>query len=146
MDKQKLLVVIHDTIVSKEELFAVVQSKYNEIYYHSIINVDGEIIYCVQPNIRIPASNPSSFNGEQINGSVDDFAYHICLIGENYSNDQYFSLGWLCKQLQVEEDRIVGHSEIDLSGLRKDPKSLNKERVISIMNKCKLQKPISWEP
>jgi N-acetyl-anhydromuramyl-L-alanine amidase AmpD len=145
MDSKNLLVVIHDTSLSKSQLFSVIQAPNNGVYYHAIIDEEGEIIYCVDPKIRINASFPSSFKGEQVNGSVDKFAYHVCLINQNYTNKQYISLAWLCKQLQVKEDRIVGHYEIDLSGLRDDAISLDKKKLISLLTKVQFNKQIIWE-
>ncbi len=155
MDKQKLLVVLHESNIPEPNLLTVIQSKYNEVYYHSVINREGTIIYCVEATKRIEASYPSSFNGESINGSVDDFAYHICLVSpdvdvdliehEGYTIDQYISLAWLCKQLDVEEERIVTHKEIDLSNTRIDPRSFNKEKLIELLSKVNKQKTIIWE-
>jgi N-acetyl-anhydromuramyl-L-alanine amidase AmpD len=140
--KYKLLVVIHESLITFEEVLELVQSSNIQGTYHSFIRRDGEIIYLEESTKNVNAAMESSFNGEEILGSVDPFAYHICLESPincpikarehlGYTDQQYYSLAWLIASLNPESNRIVKHKDIDTSGTIYDPRSLDILRVKS---------------
>ena len=119
-----LLVVIHETVISAEEVILLHNDPEYYASYHAVVNRLGDIIYLVPPEYKAYAAANSSFTNpfgivEEINGSVDDFAYHIALESPTlaithvgYSKEQYTSLAWLCVAVGARFDRIVTHGEI----------------------------------
>ena len=124
-----LLVVIHETLISANA--SLILHSDPEYYgsYHALIDRAGEITYLTPSDSKAYAAARSSFTNsfgevEQINGSVDDFAYHIALEtpvdGYNslkaahigYTKEQYESLAWLSAHTGVRKERIVTHGEI----------------------------------
>jgi len=140
--KYKLLVVIHESLISYDEVLELVQSSNIKGSYHSFIRRDGEIIYLEEANTNVNAAMESSFNGEQILGSVDSFAYHICLESPigcpikaiehlGYTDQQYYSLAWLVASVNPEPYRIALHKDIDTTGTIYDPRSFDMLRLQS---------------
>lgn len=143
--KYKLLVVIHESLYPYEDIAYTFQSSVYRGRYHSFIKRDGSIIYITKANKKAEAAYKSSFNGEEINGSVDPFSYHICLESPpnslsisithtGYTDEQYYSLGWLISKVKGNKDRIVLHKDIDTTGKIKDPRNLDIERVKRSIN------------
>jgi len=141
----KPIIVIHETISSKEEAIKIIQANPNTISYHVIISLSGEITYLIPPDEIAKAGNNASFNGESIDNSVDEFAYHIALESpldsipevtdhSGYTNLQYYSLAWLTAKTGISLDRIVLHKDIDLSGSRQDPRSFDRAKFEKLWN------------
>lgn len=124
-----LLVVIHETLISAEDSLRLHADPEYYASYHAVIDRAGEITYLTPASQKAYAAAESvyidSFGERQhINGSVDDFAYHISLetpadgyglskeyhIG--YTKEQYTSLGWLVAATGVQPERIVTHGEL----------------------------------
>lgn len=131
---QKLIVVIHESIISIEKLLLILKDKYIENSYHSLIKEDGNIVNVNPYNKKIYCvGEPSSFYSESINNSVDPFSIHICLITpsdknykeiknlQGFTNNQYKSLAWIIKQLLIPWIRITTHKEVDMTNKSKDP-------------------------
>jgi N-acetyl-anhydromuramyl-L-alanine amidase AmpD len=141
----KPIIVIHETISSKEETIKLIQANPNTVSYHVIISLSGEITYLIPSDEIAKAGSNASFNGESINNSVDEFAYHIALESpldgipdvtehSGYTNSQYYSLAWLTAKTGVPLDRIVLHKDIDLSGSRQDPRSFDRVKFEKLWN------------
>ena len=138
--KYKPLVVIHESLYSYEEIAPLFQSTIHKGRYHSLIKRDGTVLYITPPNNKAEAAYESSFKGEDICGSVDPFAYHICLESPpgsspvalnhvGYTDSQYYSLSWLIARTRVNMDRVVGHKDIDTRGESIDPRELDMDRL-----------------
>jgi len=120
----KLLVVIHGTEKLINEALEEIQSAIAGVSYHVLISMEGTIYYAVPPSEKAYAAARSSFNGEHIDNSVDDFAYHIALETIEdvpITNKQYLSLAFVISRTGVDSNRIVLHKDIDTTGLFKDP-------------------------
>lgn len=127
----KLLVVIHETAVSCSEVLDLHQSPTFKASYHACIGRDGTIFYLVAPEEKAYAAASSIFmntDGEEehVNGSVDDFAYHIALespvavsehdpIEAGFTEAQYKSLAWLISKTGINFDRVTTHGAIKLA-------------------------------
>lgn len=127
----EVLVVIHETIVSCEDVLRLHQNREWGASYHACIERSGEITYYVEANKRAKAAANSCFvnsygEREEYEGSVDDFAYHIALESptdgrdklvskhSGYTKEQYESLAWLIGRTGVGDDRITTHGEVKL--------------------------------
>lgn len=137
-----LLVVIHETLISAEQSKLLHADPEYYGSYHALIERSGNITYLVPAEHKAFAASVSSYTNsfgevEQINGSVDDFAYHIALetppdgiqynsreYHTGYTIEQYQSLAWLCAATGVQQDRITTHGEIT-SPKRLEPRCLN---------------------
>lgn len=149
----KLLVVIHESIVNLETLLLYHQSPTYKASYHVVIARNGHVIHLVPANRKAYAAANSQYKNnqgiiEQINGSVDDFAYHIVLESppegldetlckhSGYTQSQYKSLGWLISQTGVDIDRVVTHEEVKLTKSEvKEPRSFNKSALLNLIKK-----------
>jgi N-acetyl-anhydromuramyl-L-alanine amidase AmpD len=125
-----LLVVIHETLISAEDSKMLHADPDYYASYHAVIERTGKIIYFTPADSKAYAAaesvyiNPITGVEEHINGSVDDFAYHIALetppdgygLSKNYhigyTKEQYTSLAWLVKAVDPSPERITLHSEI----------------------------------
>lgn len=128
-----LLVVLHETLISAEDSKRLHADPNYYASYHALIERTGKIVYLTPADSKAYAAaeseyeNPITGEIEHINGSVDDFAYHIALetppdgygTSKNYhvgyTKEQYISLAWLVKAVGVSEERITLHSEINKS-------------------------------
>jgi hypothetical protein len=144
------IIVLHETVFSARSAINTFRTpQYNEskqVSYHTLITLNGDIVYLVPPDLRAYGAGNSVFKGE--NGieavkthpnyppSVNNFAYHVSLEtpvdGRNnrsrhsgYTLAQYRSLAWLVAKTGVPDSRITTHKGVDRSGLRKDPRSFN---------------------
>lgn len=149
----RLLVVIHETIIPFRKLKYYISSPQFPDLYHAVIKRDGEITYLTDPKDRVNGASNSSLGTEQVNNSVNEFSYQIALESPYPSNEkatmhlgytaqQYKSLGWLLKALKVSEQRVVLHSEIDNTGVVKDPRSFNKNIMWRFYNLTETNKKI----
>jgi N-acetyl-anhydromuramyl-L-alanine amidase AmpD len=139
-----LLVVIHETLITAEDSIRLHGDPNYYGSYHALIHKSGTITYLTPADCKAYAAGNSIFiNGkgeeEHINNSVNDFAYHIALetppdgiankeldyhIG--YTKEQYSSLAWLCKAVDVDPNRITFHSYISLETNKKEePRCFN---------------------
>ncbi len=147
---QQPIVVFHETVGSASSAINTFQTPHyndsNQVSYHTLIKLNGDIVYLVPPDRRAFGAGDSVFRGE--NGleavktnpdyppSVNNFAYHVSLEtpvnGRNNNNRhggytlaQYQSLAWLVAKTGVPDSRITTHKAVDRSGLRKDPRSFD---------------------
>lgn len=131
-----LLFVIHETNTDIETSLRLHNDPEYYGSYHAIIERTGVIHYLTPADSKAFAAAKSSYFNvitgevEEMEGSVDDFAYHVSLetpqdgIKFNYDShtgytvQQYQSLAWLVRASGVQIHRIVTHGEL------KDPASI----------------------
>jgi hypothetical protein len=152
------LIVLHETVGSADSAINMFQTPHQDenlqSSYHSIIRLDGTIVYVVPPEKRAFGAGNSVFNSSkgqeavrthrQFPPSVNNFAYHISLEtpadGHNdapthsgYTDAQYRSLAWLVAHTSVSDDRVTTHRAIDRSGSRMDPRSFDAQRFYTYL-------------
>jgi N-acetyl-anhydromuramyl-L-alanine amidase AmpD len=134
------LAVIHESLTDYETTIAYCQSPTLRGSYHSIIRRDGRIIHLAPPTSKCYGCGPSSFYGEEVNGSVDPFAYHICLESppsialdaeshSGYTSSQYESLAYELAWAGIPPGRIALHREVDGSKTAIDPRSFDIDQL-----------------
>lgn len=153
------LVVLHETVNSATSAVNFFQKPHydekNQASYHTLIKLDGTVIYLVPPQLRAFGAGNSVFNGPngsetvktdtQFPPSVNNFAYHVALetppSGRNsrrthsgYKVAQYRSLAWLIAQSKVPDARITTHRAVDRSGSRIDPRSFDLRRFVKLLH------------
>lgn len=155
------IVVLHETVGSASSAINTFQTHHpndnDQVSYHSLIALDGTVIYVVSPEQRAFGAGNSAFqtsSGEvetvftnpDFPSSVNNFAYHISLEtppdGQNsnatthsgYTEAQYQSLAWLLARTTVPNDRITTHRQVDRSGSRIDPRSFEADRLLALLN------------
>ena len=125
-----LVVVLHETI---EELETIKDLHSDPTFYgsyHAIVDRRGIIHYMVPSEHKAFAAANSRFvnnvtgKEESIDGSVDDFAYHIALetppdgrdpnkeSHSGYTYEQYNSTAWLLKAVGVQLNRVTTHGQV----------------------------------
>ncbi|WP_055076474.1 peptidoglycan recognition family protein [Pseudanabaena sp. 'Roaring Creek'] len=144
------IIVLHETVGSTNGTINFFQEFHTDediqASYHTLIALDGSVIYLVPPDKRAFGAGDSEFvsalgqEAVQTNPryprSVNNFAYHISLetpedgMNEDYTHsgyteDQYQSLAWLVAKTNVPLERITTHKIIDRSGSRIDPRSFD---------------------
>lgn len=124
--------------------------------YHTMIKLDGTVVYIVPPEKRAFGAANSVFDGPLgsetvktnplLPPSVNNFAYHVSLetppsgIANNeqthsgYTEAQYQSLAWLIAQSNVPDERITTHRLVDRSGQRIDPRSFDFNKFFNILH------------
>ena len=153
------IVVLHETVGSASSAINTFQTPHprdeDQVSYHTLIALDGTVVYVVSPEQRAFGAGNSVFQtptGEEsvstnpaFPSSVNNFAYHISLEtppdGQNngatthsgYTDAQYRSLAWLLSRTTVPDDRITTHREVDRSGSRIDPRSFEPNRLFSLL-------------
>lgn len=164
------IVVLHESVSSAAATIKFFQTPHykdeEQVSYHTLITLDGTIVYLVPQQKRAFGAGNSVFKGPlgpetvktklQLPPSVNNFAYHISLEtpsdGNNnnsrhtgYTEAQYQSLAWLVASTKVPESRITTHQAIDQSGERQDPRSfdfpkflglLHVQNMTSLSNRC----------
>jgi hypothetical protein len=151
---QALIVVLHETVSSAQSTINYFQTPHpnddDQVSYHSLIDLDGKVIYMVPPDKRAFGAGNSQFNGiamktnPKLSSSVNNFAYHISLVtptdGRNngsthsgYTQAQYNSLAWLLAKTGIPESNITAHKLVDRSGQRMDPRSLDGPKILSLL-------------
>jgi hypothetical protein len=154
------IIVLHETTNSASSAINFFQTPHDDenvqASYHTIIKLDGTVIYLIPPEKRAFGAANSIFEG--VNGSetvqtnlnlppsVNNFAYHVSLEtpldgrGNNhikshsgYTDLQYNSLVWLIAQSQVPDDRITTHHKVDRSGQRIDPISFDFDKFFNLL-------------
>lgn len=148
--KNAPLIVLHETVWSADSAINTVQTAHpnenDQSSYHSIIRLDGTVVYVVPPEKRAFGAGNSVFKSSRgletvkthhaFPPSVNNFAYHISLetppdgydagiTHSGYTDAQYHSLAWLVAHTSVTNDRVTTHRAIDQSGSRIDPRSFD---------------------
>ncbi|MBD2294797.1 N-acetylmuramoyl-L-alanine amidase [Anabaena sphaerica FACHB-251] len=154
----KPIIVLHETTNSASSavnFFKTNNADENvQASYHTLITLDGTVIYLVPPDKRAFGAANSVFNGANgvetvqtnpnLPPSVNNFAYHVSLetppdawgksdIKEHsgYTEDQYNSLAWLIAQSQVPDERITTHRAVDVAAGKVDPLSFEFDRFFN---------------
>jgi len=155
------IVVLHETVGSASSAINLFQTYHpndnDQVSYHTLITLDGTIVYVVSPEQRAFGAGNSTFqraDGQEetvftnldFPSSVNNFAYHISLEtpsdGQNsnatthsgYTEAQYQSLAWLLARTTVPNERITTHQKVDRSGSRIDPRSFETERLLRLLD------------
>jgi N-acetyl-anhydromuramyl-L-alanine amidase AmpD len=152
---QAPIVVLHETVSSAQSTINFFQTPHadddDQVSYHSLIDLDGTVIYMVPPDKRAFGAGNSQFNGIAVKtnpnlpASVNNFAYHISLVtptdGRNngashsgYTESQYGSLAWLLSKTGVPESNITAHKLVDRSGQRSDPRSFDGPKLLKLLS------------
>ncbi|MCC5636662.1 peptidoglycan recognition protein family protein [Nostoc sp. CHAB 5844] len=163
------IIVLHETGYSAASAINFFETPHEDesvqASYHTLIKLDGTVVYLVPPEKRAFGAANSVF--ESLNGSetvqtnpdlppsVNNFAYHVSLEtpldgrGDNYiqfhsgyTQEQYHSLAWLIAQSQIPEDRITTHKEVDRSGQKVDPVSFDFEQFLNLLNMYRQISPV----
>lgn len=153
------IVVLHETVGDAQSALNTFQVNHpndnDQVSYHTLIALDGTVIYVVPPEKRAFGAGNSAFNsynGEEavftnpdFPSSVNNFAYHISLetppdgrsgnapMHSGYTEDQYQSLAWLLARTNIPDDRITTHRLVDRSQSRSDPRSFEAERMFRLL-------------
>ncbi|MBE9206318.1 N-acetylmuramoyl-L-alanine amidase [Nostoc sp. LEGE 06077] len=163
------IIVLHETGYSADSAINFFQTPHEDesvqASYHTLIKLDGTVVYLVPPEKRaFGAANSvfESFNGVEtvqtnpnLSPSVNNFAYHVSLEtpldgrGNNYiqahsgyTPEQYHSLAWLIAQSQIPEDRITTHQQVDRSGQKVDPISFDFDQFLTLLNTYRQISPV----
>lgn len=146
-----LIVVLHETVIDAETL--------NDLHadpeflgsYHAIIERGGTINQMVPADAKAFAAANSAFPNpytgavEEINGSVDDFAFHIAFETPEdgrdpnqaehtgYTFEQYDSCAWLLRAVGVDILRVVTHGQIRTPQTT-EPRCLNTTFLFELYN------------
>jgi hypothetical protein len=154
-----LLVVLHETVGSVGSAINTFQVPHyrdsDQSSYHTLIALDGEVIYLVPPDKRAYGAGNSEFVGvrglesvktkQTLASSVNNFAYHISLetpedgqlseadTHSGYTDLQYRSLAWLIARTRVPLARITTHRAIDRQGARNDPRSFDYPQLLRLL-------------
>ncbi|WP_052055530.1 N-acetylmuramoyl-L-alanine amidase [Myxosarcina sp. GI1] len=155
------LVVLHETtnsIASAINTFKTPHSSdNNQVSYHTLIALDGTIIYLLTSDKRAFGAGNSVFESSlgketvktnaNLPPSVNNFAYHISLetppdswgksrqnYHSGYTDNQYKSLAWLLAQSNIPDERITTHKNVDRSGHRFDPRSFDFNKFLQILH------------
>jgi N-acetylmuramoyl-L-alanine amidase len=157
--RNPFIVVLHETVGSADSAINLFQTPNytkngNQVSYHTLIRLDGTIVYTVPFIYRAFGAANSVFMGKngpesvqtnsQVPSSVNNFAYHFSLEtpldGRNnadrhsgYTVLQYRSLAWLVKYTKVPEDRITYHKTVDRTHSRKDPRSFDRDYFFKLL-------------
>lgn len=150
------ILVLHETVATVRQTLNFFQTPHRDedeqASYHTLISLEGEVIYIVPPDKRAFGAGNSIFanqdGGEAVQTnsnyppSVNNFAYHISLESprdglnnrrthSGYTEAQYRSLAWLVAKTGVTEDRITTHRQVDRSGERIDPRSFDNDYFLA---------------
>lgn len=153
------IVVLHETVASAGSTIRFFQTPHykddQQFSYHTLITLDGTVVYLVPPEKRAFGAGNSVFEGSNgpetiktnsnLPPSVNNFAYHVSLEtprdGNNnrgrhsgYTEAQYQSLAWLVAKTQVPNSRVTTHKAVDRSGDRFDPRSFNWQKFLGLLN------------
>ena len=153
------IVVIHETTFSASSAINTFRTPHyrdaDQVSYHTLIKLNGDIVYLVPPDLRAFGAENSVFQSQKgietvkTNptrlASINNFAYHVSLetpiSGHNnkrkhsgYTLAQYKSLAWLVAKTGVPDSRITTHKAVDRSGLRGDPRSFNFSTFFRILH------------
>ncbi len=156
------IVVLHETVATAQSTINFFQtyhaSENNQASYHTLITLNGDIVYIVPPDLRAFGAGNSVFGSETVQTtsklppSVNNFAYHVSLetppSGLNsgsshpgYTMAQYQSLAWLVAKTGVPDHRITTHKAVDRSGERADPRHFDEQLFFQLLRNY----PRTWE-
>jgi hypothetical protein len=153
---QSLLIVLHETVGSVGSAINTFRVPHyrdsDQSSYHTLVALDGEVIYLVPPEKRAYGAGNSEFMGvdgpesvktkQTLASSVNNFSYHISLetpedgqlteadTHSGYTDLQYRSLAWLIARTRVPLSRITTHRTIDRQGARNDPRSFDYSQLL----------------
>lgn len=148
---QPQLIVLHETVVDEPTTLGLFQRRHandaDQASYHVLIGRDGRRIRVVDDDKRAFGAGDSAFNGltvqlrPNVPPSVNNIALHVSLVsppdgadGERrshsgYTDAQYRSLAAQIALWQalygIRGENVVTHQEVDRSGTRRDPRSLD---------------------
>ena len=129
------IVVIHDSNGPAENALSWSLDTRVKGSYHTLIRRDGTITYLIPSWSKASACGPSSYSSPEgsvsINGSVDPFAYSICLEGPMpYTVEEYYSLSYLISLMGIGRGQVVVHGDVlDPSVGDKDPCVVDMDRL-----------------
>jgi N-acetylmuramoyl-L-alanine amidase len=154
------IIVLHETAGSALGAIHFFQTPHydenQQVSYHTLIELDGTVVYIVPPEKRAFGAGNSVF--ESSNGkesvktnpkfapSVNNFAYHISLetpqdgwnnqnpTHSGYTEEQYNTLAWFIAQSNVPENRITTHRQVDRSGNKVDPRSFDFPKFLNLLH------------
>jgi len=155
----KPIIVLHETVYSAASAINTFRTPHQQddkqVSYHTLIGLDGTVIYIVPPEKRAFGAANSVFIGDNgaetvkthpsLASSVNNFAYHVSLETpadgrdrdrrhSGYTQAQYQSLAWLIAQSQVPDARITTHKAVDRSGSRSDPRSFDRRKFLTLLH------------
>lgn len=145
------LIVLHETVVDEPAALALFRRRHSDdgqqASYHVLIGRDGRRLRVVPDAERAFGAGDSDFAGmavqlkQGLSPSVNNIALHVSLVsppegsdGEagghsGYTPEQYRSLATQIAQWQasygIPASHVVTHQEVDRSGSRRDPRSLD---------------------
>lgn len=153
------IIVLHETVYSAASAINTFRTPHQQddkqVSYHTLIGLDGTVIYIVPPEKRAFGAANSVFIGSHgaetvkthpnLASSVNNFAYHVSLEtpadGRNrarrhngYTQAQYQSLAWLIAQSKVPDARITTHKAVDRSNSRIDPRSFDRRKFLTLLH------------
>ena len=154
------IVVLHETTNSARSAINTFRTHHqndnDQVSYHTLITLDGTIIYLVPSDKRAFGAGNSVFKSSQgietvktnpnLASSVNNFAYHVSLetpldgrkmsqsYHSGYTEAQYKSLAWLVALSDIPEERVTTHQNVDLSGQRFDPRSFDFDKFLAILH------------
>ncbi|GAA6621764.1 N-acetylmuramoyl-L-alanine amidase [Scytonema sp. NUACC26] len=163
------IVVLHETAAPASSAINFFKNSHEDenvqASYHTMIKLDGTVVYLVPPEKRAFGAGNSVFEGPQgtetvktnpdLPPSVNNFAYHIGLetppsgVGTKetthtgYTQEQYSSLAWLIAQSNVPDERITTHKAVDRSGQRIDPRSFDFDRFWNLLHSFRVITPVN---
>ncbi|MEA5619895.1 peptidoglycan recognition family protein [Cronbergia sp. UHCC 0137] len=164
------IIVLHETSNSASSAINFFQTPHEnenvQASYHTLIDLEGTVIYLVPPEKRAYGAANSVFEGTNgletvqtnpnLPPSVNNFAYHVSLetppdgrdnnmiqSHSGYTEAQYNSLAWLIAQSQVPDDRITTHRAVDRSGQRADPKSFDFDKFFKLLHSYRQLRPVN---
>ena len=156
------IVVIHETSNSASSAINTFKTHHTDdsqqVSYHTLITLDGTVVYLVPPEKRAYGAGNSVFEGiwgietvqtnPNLPSSVNNFAYHVSLetppeahgkheykTHSGYTDVQYKSLAWLIAQSEIPDARITTHRMVDRSGQRIDPRSFDFNKFFDLLHK-----------
>jgi hypothetical protein len=168
--KNEPIIVIHETSNSASSAVNFFQTAHDDesvqASYHSLVKLNGTVVYLVPPDKRAFGAGNSIFVGSNgvetvqtnpsLPPSVNNFAYHVSLEtppdawGLNnianhsgYTELQYNSLAWLIAQSQIPLERITTHRAVDRSGKKVDPLSFDGDKFIKLLRSFRQAIPIN---
>ena len=150
------IVVLHETAATAQSTINFFQTYHtdedDQASYHTLITLNGDVVYIVPPDLRAFGAGNSVFGGEAVKTdskfppSVNNFAYHVSLetppdglrngaYHSGYTMAQYQSLAWLVARTGVPENRITTHQAVDRSGERSDPRRFDRELFLQLLGR-----------
>lgn len=154
------IIVFHETAGSALGAIEFFQTPHPDenvqVSYHTLIELDGTIVYIVPPDKRAFGAGNSVFDSDKgkesvktnpkFAPSVNNFAYHISLetpqdgwnnqnpTHSGYTEEQYNILAWFIAQSNVLDHRITTHRQVDRSGQKVDPRSFDFPKFLNLLH------------